>query len=527
MKRIVAVLAPEPRPALVDLAPRPPAEALRVALERIDPDLLLVRRRAGRQQQLEVVDVAARRPVLARLRRLLDHVHRLARTVVARRRHPLAHRVPELGHRALLADDHPRVAAQRRAPRTRRSPRRPGRRSRRRGRAPCSRRLARARRSARARGARRPRGRRAPPGPRRRTSRICVERPATVNTRSILARDRVSPVPIHVRAEPGDYAEACLLPGDPLRAQYIAETYFDDPVQRNAERGMLGYTGTWEGKPISVQATGMGCPSAAIVMEELVQLGVKRFIRVGTCGGLQPDHAARRHDRRADRRPRRPHGRDVRRPRAALPDRELGARARRRPRGEGDRPADARRPDRLERRLLQPGRAASTSAGRSAACSPSRWRPRCCSRSARCATWTPAALLTVSDVVVEGEFKRITDDELRAAVDRMTRVALATATADSLVHRLPRQPGVRQRRDRTALAADRAHAATLGLKGDALLSERPGTSAISRAKRRDGGASCSSSSAATARSTRSRTASRRDGRRDRADPARHRLGLRP
>jgi len=47
-------------------------------------------------------------------------------------------------------------------------------------------------------------------------------------------------VPIHVRANPGDYAEACLLPGDPLRAQYIAETYFDDPVQKNAERGMLG-----------------------------------------------------------------------------------------------------------------------------------------------------------------------------------------------------------------------------------------------------------------------------------------------
>src|SRR3954454_8049660 len=98
-------------------------------------------------------------------------------------------------------------------------------------------------------------------------------------------------VPIHVRAEPGDYAEACLLPGDPLRAKYIAETYFDDPVERNAERGMLGYTGTFEGSPVSVQATGMGCPSAAIVMEELVQLGVKRFLRVGTCGGLQHDLA--------------------------------------------------------------------------------------------------------------------------------------------------------------------------------------------------------------------------------------------
>src|SRR2546428_2634703 len=98
-------------------------------------------------------------------------------------------------------------------------------------------------------------------------------------------------MPIHIRAEPGDYAEACLLPGDPLRAKYIAETYLDDVVQRNAERGMLGYTGTWESRPVSVQATGMGCPSAAIVIEELVQLGVKRLMRVGTCGGLQPDLA--------------------------------------------------------------------------------------------------------------------------------------------------------------------------------------------------------------------------------------------
>src|SRR5215470_3962116 len=97
-------------------------------------------------------------------------------------------------------------------------------------------------------------------------------------------------MPIHVRAEPGDYAEAVLLPGDPLRAKYIAETYFDDPVQRNSERGMLGYTGTWEGKPISVQATGMGCPSAAIVIEELVQLGCKKLMGVGRCGGLQPHH---------------------------------------------------------------------------------------------------------------------------------------------------------------------------------------------------------------------------------------------
>ena len=98
-------------------------------------------------------------------------------------------------------------------------------------------------------------------------------------------------MPIHVRAEPGEYAEAVLLPGDPLRAKYIAETYLDDVVQRNSERGLLGYTGTYKGKPVSVQGTGMGCPGATIVFEELVQLGCKKLIRVGTCGGLQPHHA--------------------------------------------------------------------------------------------------------------------------------------------------------------------------------------------------------------------------------------------
>ena len=60
-------------------------------------------------------------------------------------------------------------------------------------------------------------------------------------------------MPIHLRAEPGDYADAVLLPGDPLRAKYIAETYFEDVTQVNEERGLLGYTGTWEGKRVSVQ----------------------------------------------------------------------------------------------------------------------------------------------------------------------------------------------------------------------------------------------------------------------------------
>lgn len=93
-------------------------------------------------------------------------------------------------------------------------------------------------------------------------------------------------MPIHLRAEPGDYAPNVLCPGDPVRSTYIAETFFDPGFRCvNTERGMLGYTGTFEGRPISVQTTGMGCPSAGIVFEELVMLGAKRLVRVGTCGG--------------------------------------------------------------------------------------------------------------------------------------------------------------------------------------------------------------------------------------------------
>lgn len=95
-------------------------------------------------------------------------------------------------------------------------------------------------------------------------------------------------MPIHLRAEPGDYAPAVLCPGDPRRAEYIATTFFDPGARLvNEERGMLGFTGTFRGRPISVQSTGMGTPSAGIVFEELVMLGAKRLIRVGTCGGLQ------------------------------------------------------------------------------------------------------------------------------------------------------------------------------------------------------------------------------------------------
>lgn len=94
-------------------------------------------------------------------------------------------------------------------------------------------------------------------------------------------------MPIHLRADAGDYAPHVLCPGDPRRATYIAETFFDPGARLvNDERGLLGYTGTFEGRPISVQTTGMGCPSSGIVFEELIMLGVTRLVRVGTCGGL-------------------------------------------------------------------------------------------------------------------------------------------------------------------------------------------------------------------------------------------------
>ncbi len=96
-------------------------------------------------------------------------------------------------------------------------------------------------------------------------------------------------MPIHLRGDASDYAPSVLCPGDPVRAQYIAETFFDPGFRQvNSERGMLGFTGTFDGAPLSVQSTGMGCPSAGIVFEELIMLGAKRLIRVGTCGSLQP-----------------------------------------------------------------------------------------------------------------------------------------------------------------------------------------------------------------------------------------------
>ncbi|MFD1431597.1 purine-nucleoside phosphorylase [Lacticaseibacillus yichunensis] len=94
----------------------------------------------------------------------------------------------------------------------------------------------------------------------------------------------------HIEAKQGEIADVVLLPGDPLRAKYIAETYLDDPVRYNTVRNAFGYTGTYQGRRISVQATGMGIPSISIYITELmVDYGVKTLIRVGTAGGLGPD----------------------------------------------------------------------------------------------------------------------------------------------------------------------------------------------------------------------------------------------
>lgn len=94
---------------------------------------------------------------------------------------------------------------------------------------------------------------------------------------------------IHLRAEPADYAPVVFLPGDPNRATLIAGK-FDGGLaaarQVNSHRGLLGYTGTYKGVPVSVQTSGMGAPSMAIVVEELLRLGARRMIRVGTCGGI-------------------------------------------------------------------------------------------------------------------------------------------------------------------------------------------------------------------------------------------------
>ncbi|EZP76868.1 purine nucleoside phosphorylase [Parageobacillus genomosp. 1] len=95
---------------------------------------------------------------------------------------------------------------------------------------------------------------------------------------------------VHIEAKHGEIADKILLPGDPLRAQYIAETFLEGAVCYNRVRGMLGFTGTYKGHRISVQGTGMGVPSISIYVNELIQsYDVQTLIRVGTCGAIQKD----------------------------------------------------------------------------------------------------------------------------------------------------------------------------------------------------------------------------------------------
>ncbi len=95
---------------------------------------------------------------------------------------------------------------------------------------------------------------------------------------------------IHIAAAKGQIAESILLPGDPLRAKFIAETYLEGPERFNEVRNMFGYTGTYKGERVSVMGTGMGMPSLSIYVNELIKdYGVKKLVRVGTCGALSPE----------------------------------------------------------------------------------------------------------------------------------------------------------------------------------------------------------------------------------------------
>ena len=95
---------------------------------------------------------------------------------------------------------------------------------------------------------------------------------------------------VHIGAQPGDIAERVLLPGDPMRAKWIAETFLTDPVCYTQVRGMLGFTGTWQGVRVSVQGSGMGMPSASIYTHELInEYGARSLIRIGSCGALAMD----------------------------------------------------------------------------------------------------------------------------------------------------------------------------------------------------------------------------------------------
>lgn len=93
---------------------------------------------------------------------------------------------------------------------------------------------------------------------------------------------------VHIGAKPGEIAETVLMPGDPYRAKWAAETFLDNATCVNEVRGMLGFTGTWNGHPVTIHGSGMGMPSLSIYANELIRdYGAKTLIRIGSCGGMQ------------------------------------------------------------------------------------------------------------------------------------------------------------------------------------------------------------------------------------------------
>ena len=294
-------------------------------------------------------------------------------------------------------------------------------------------------------------------------------------------------MPIHLRAEPGDYADAVLLPGDPLRAKYIAETYFDDVTQVNGERGLLGYTGTWEGKPRLGAGNRDGLPGRDDRLRgahpaRLQAADARRHLRRAAAASR-----ARRPDRGAHGRPGRLDRDAPRGERAALPDRVLGARSTApctRRRSSGSRCTSARS-SRATSSTTRPR--ASTSAGRAVASSASRWRPRRSSpsrrsaASGRCPASTAGCLLTVSDIIVEGV---VHEDHRRGAAGR------------------GRPDDARRAHDRHRRLAPRAGSSSSSTRRPA--TARPGSAGLS-----SGGGPPSSACAATRCSRSSRAISRR------------------
>ncbi|WP_375259226.1 purine-nucleoside phosphorylase [Citreimonas sp.] len=99
---------------------------------------------------------------------------------------------------------------------------------------------------------------------------------------------------VHIGAKPGEVAETVLMPGDPLRAQWAAETFLDNPECVNRVRGMFGFTGTWKGNRVTIHGSGMGMPSLSIYANELIRdYGAKTLIRIGSCGAMQENIAIR------------------------------------------------------------------------------------------------------------------------------------------------------------------------------------------------------------------------------------------